>query len=108
MSAAKRVSIADAFEPVTVDLWGHEFHTVQATRSVVQQADKLEQQMEEVTDTDALVGLLGDALDIVLKPSDGRRTSPSKLIGEKWQADHVTVDQIVGVLEGIRDGQRPT
>jgi hypothetical protein len=105
MSAAKRVSIADAFEPVTVDLWGHEFHTVRPTRSVVQRADKLEEQMEQVTDTDALAGVLGDALDVMLKPCDGRRTSPSKLIGEKWQADQVTLPDVLDLTGRLNAGK---
>lgn len=107
-----KISIADYFQTVTVDLWDHEFERQIVTRSVRPQLAVIGEELNKAVndeDGDAVVEAIGKVLDLRLKPSDGKRTAASKLVNDKWLGDQVEVPQLLELLEEIGDaGNRPT
>lgn len=92
-----------------VDLFGSPFVTVAATKTVRQQADGLDAELEQVgEDDEKAIDVFGRILDVRLKPKGNGRKKPSQLLREKWDADQVTVEQIVSFLEALGDTDRPT
>jgi hypothetical protein len=107
-----RVSIADALATVTVELWGHEFEVQKVTRSAKTRLQPLSEKIDEAEDDDAWIDAVGALWDERLKPSDTKRTKPSKLLHDKWHADDVSVMQVVATLQDIGGAElgidRPT
>jgi hypothetical protein len=95
---------------VDVDLWGKKFETVPPTRSVLQQIAALEGKLREIPDdqTDDLVELLAQIIDLRLKPAGQGRKTASACILEKWNADELTVGQLIDFSEAVGDADRPT
>lgn len=92
-----------------VDLWGTPFVTVAATKTVRQQANGLDVELEQVgEDDEKAIDLFGRILDLRLKPKANGRKKPSQLLREKWDADQVTIDQIGAFLEALGDADPPT
>lgn len=101
------VSIGGDYHPVEVDLWGKQFVTVPATRSVSEKAEPLIDKLNEATDLEDIVKGIGALLDIKLNPVEGAKKA-STLVREKWKADEVTIDQLNKLLDDIREADRPT
>jgi hypothetical protein len=101
------LKIEQAFEPVEVDLWGHEFHTLPLTRSRNLEYQATQQRLAAAENDDDVVEAIAAAFDVRLKISDGKRTQPSKLILDKWNGDELTLDQLFGFLHTLGDA-RPT
>lgn len=96
------------FDPVVVDLWGHEFNTVPVTRSVAKRLGEHERKLSEEEDPDLVVELIAAMLDEHLKPSNGKRTKPSSIIKEKWEADELSLPQLTQLSADLADAGRPT
>lgn len=107
-----RVSIQpSAVKPVEVDLsippaeGDHVFVTVDITRTGQLQLDQLEAKLYTGIDSDEQVKVIGDILNIVLKPQQsGKRKKPSTILMDAWKAETITVGQLFALLSDIRDG----
>src|SRR5438132_8106 len=99
-----KVSIATAYEPVEVDLWGSTFTTVDATRSVAKKAGALQDKLAAAEDDDVAVKLLSQLLDLKLAGEE----KPSTLIDAKWKADELSVRQLLVFLESLGEAENPT
>lgn len=107
-----RVSITDVLATVTVDLWGHEFEVQKVTRSAKEKLGPLNEKIDQADDDDEWIDAVGALWDERLKPSDGKRTKPSKLLHDKWHGDEVSVTQVVAALTDMGGAElgieRPT
>lgn len=102
-----RIAIADAYETVEVDLWGEDYLTVDIPRSGIKKATALEEKLEKVEDVagDVAVDLIGQLLDLKLRPANGGRSKASTVIRKKWQADELTVRQLDAFLNALREAE---
>lgn len=104
------ISIARAYSPVEIDLWGAKFETVDVARSGMKKTQKLEEEIEaletseDTTDEilDTLVAKIGALLDVKLVAADGGKTKPSTLVAKKWKADELTLSQVAGFTDAMR------
>ena len=97
-----RVSMSQAYEPVEVEFFGHDFETVDVPRSGAKQATKLTEELEETADDDKIVELIGKLLDIKLVSTNGQKTKPSTLLKKKWNADEVSARRVMVFLQDLR------
>jgi hypothetical protein len=102
-----RITIDQAFEPVEVDLWGSEYRTRARTRTVQKQVQEKLAAFYASEDDDESVKLLGEAFDAWFEPV-GDAGKPSELVASKWEADELTVGQLLGFLDSLGDEARPT
>jgi hypothetical protein len=103
------MTAASTIDGVTVELWGTEFNLKPATRSVLKAAEEYERKLDEAKDADELVKLMGELLDIRVVPQNGKRKLASKIILEKWEADQVTLSQVLDFAHQIAEAtERPT
>jgi hypothetical protein len=95
---------------VDIDLWGKAFESVPPVRSVYKRIQELEQQLLAISDDDpdAQVRLTAEIIDLRLKPAGQGRKKASELIVEKWQADEITLGQLLDFVSAIGDADRPT
>lgn len=96
------------FGSVDVDLWGHPFETVPATRSVHRKQREISAKIDTVTDDDESVKLLAELVDLRLKPAGNGRKKASAFILEKWEADDLSVPQLEQFLDDLLATDRPT
>jgi hypothetical protein len=104
-----RLSIAQTYEPVEVDLWGSEFHTKPATRSSAKLGQEIQARIDAApNDSDEAVKALAELVDLRLQPANGKRTKASTLIVRKWEADELSMPQLFAFLEDLGEADRPT
>lgn len=107
-----RVSIAEAVEPVEVDLWADDggalFTVKPATRSVLKKADEVMEKLDAIKDDEQAVGMLAEMLDLRLVPANGKRTKASTIVTRKWEADELTLPQLIRFGERLSEAERPT
>lgn len=100
-----KVSIAEVLQTIEIDLWGHEYETVWVTKSTIDKAQALWTDAiaegREGGDRDLMIDKLGQLLDLRLKTDDAKAPKPSKLLRDKWDADEVAVDHVIGLLNTI-------
>lgn len=97
------ISIAQAYEPVEVDLWGELHKTHPITRSLEKKIDVVKEEIERAETTDAAVK--GFAKLIALHLGSPAVTAA---IEKKWKADELTVAELVTFAETLADAERPT
>lgn len=106
------VSIARAYRPVEVDLWGAAYETVDVTRSGARKVAEIEKQMGELEEgqSDEMIGLMAEMLDVKLANANGSKKKASTHIKAKWQADELSLDQLFSFLGQIAEAEqdRPT
>lgn len=97
------------YTAANVDLFGKEFVTVPATKTVRQQAAGLDAELEQFGDDDEkAIDTIGRILDLRLKPAGQGRKKPSELLREHWDNDEITIPQIWSFLEALGEADRPT
>lgn len=109
------VSIARTYAPVEIDLWGTKFETIDVPRSGAKKATQIEEEIDliaaDANGLDTLVDLMAQLMDIKLKKVDGTG-KPGTLIKKKWNADELTVPQLMAFMSAVRDaegeGNRPS
>lgn len=131
-----RLEIAQAYEPIEIDLWGTVFETRDVPRSGVKKTGELQQKLEAIQEAqakegeeipgvglvprdpkpdelDQMVGILAEMMDVKLVSTNGGRKKPSTLIKAKWQADDLSLGRLFTFVAEIRaaesgDGDPPT
>lgn len=109
-----RLAISDlTAASVEVDLWGTAFSAVPITRSRQKRLLELQKELDAIEDgahdaNDQAVSVLAEMLDQQLAPIGENDALASGVIVEKWQADELTVDQLVGFQERLVEAVRPT
>lgn len=106
-----KLSIAQSFEPVEVDLFGHDFETTKVTRTATLKLAEVEKTInaaQESEDVEQVVQAFGDMLDILLKSSDAKRTKPSTLIKDRWKNDDLALADLIAFVEDLGRAARPT
>lgn len=96
------ISIAQAYEPVEVDLWGELHKTRPITRSVEKRIDAAKEQVAKAETTDQGVKALAKLISLHL----GDDSIVSK-IEQKWKADELTVNQLVAFADQVAEADRP-
>lgn len=94
------------YTPVEVDLWGHPYETVAATRAVSEKARPLVDKLQTVESPDTLVETMAAIIDLRVRPVEGTRKA-STLIKAKWRDDEVTVDAVTQLMKDLREADRP-
>ena len=105
-----KLTLAQSFEAIEVDLFGHDFETRNVTRTTQLQLAELEQLAEQATesqDVDKMVEALAKVLDLRLKAADGKRTKPSTIIQQRWQADELNILELVKFVEELGAASAP-
>lgn len=106
-----KLTIAGSFEPVEVDLFGHEFETKQVTRSTQLALGELEELVdaaERDADADKMVEALAQVLDLQLKGTDSKRTTAGDVVRKKWQGDELNLLDLVKFVEDLGNASRPS
>lgn len=95
---------------VSVDLWGREFSCAPATRSVIKQVTVLQERVYQLGDeqADEIVDLLCQVVDLRLTPKGQARKKAGEIIREKWEADALTLHQLLAFMEAVGEADRPT
>jgi hypothetical protein len=95
---------------VDVEMWDKTFETIPATRSVERNVAALERQLTELPDddTDKMVELTAQVIDLRLKPKGNARKKAGELVIEKWQADELTLDALLQFVNDLGAADRPT
>lgn len=102
-----RVSIAEDYTPVDVDLWGVEFDAKPLSRSFSTEWTQALQKVWEADTDDEAVRLLGQALDLRLKPKGSSRKKPSTVLDEKWKGDKLTIGQVNSFIVNLGAADSP-
>lgn len=109
------VSIARAYNPVEVDLWGTKFETIDVPRSGAKKAQALEDEIDTIERGeemfDELVEKIAELMDIKLVPVEGSK-KPSTIVKKKWKSDDLSIGQLMSFFREVQqlegEGNRPT
>lgn len=104
--AQRKITIADTFEPIEVDLFGTLYKTVPITRSVQHAAVELEKEAGDIlndatANPDDQVAYLAKAIALRLKAADDAAPSAADQIVTLYTDDKLCLDQIVGLIEDL-------
>lgn len=110
------ISIARAYNPVEIDLWGAKYETIDVPRSGLKKVTKLETEVaglqsgaidvpEDSDELDVLVEKIGELLDVKLVAVGGGKSKPSTHIKKKWRADELTLPQLLGFMDEVGEGE---
>lgn len=101
-------------EPFDIDLWdgqgGGLYVCAPATKSVNDKGTPLLAEFNTAVaadEHDQAVEIMGQILDLRLSPVAGK-TKASTLVKRQWDADKVTVDELIALFEDIQEASRPT
>lgn len=106
-----KLTLAESYEPVEVDLFGHDFVTTNVTRTTQIELGKLETLVDDATenqDVDKMVEALAKVLDLRLKAADNKRTKPSTVIVQRWEADELNILDLVKFVEELGRASAPS
>ena len=95
----KPLSITDAIEPLTIDLWGNKYNSHALTKTESAEADSIREELESADDDDlsAIVKLRARSLALALKPIEDAREDIVELIVEKFEADELAVANLEAI-----------
>ena len=101
-----RITIADSFESVEVDLLGTVYKTIPITRSVQQKAVALEKESGSVLNDvdaspDSQVEYLAKQVGMQLVAVDPASPVADKLIVQLYKDDKLRLDQLVNLIEQL-------
>jgi len=102
------ITVPDTPDGITVELWGAQFTPRPATKSLANQAEPIAAKIHESADYDELIDAIGAVLDLKLANADRGRLAPSVLVKRRWDADEVSVPQLLALLNQIRVAEFPT
>lgn len=97
------IQIAQAYEPVEVDLWGELHKTRPVTRSVEKAIAKATEKLDAAGTTDLQVKCLAEIISLRLE----RSAAAAAAIDKKWKADELAVPQLVAFAERLAEADRP-
>lgn len=113
----RKLSAADIFDTLEVDLWGHLYTLRAITRSIVgkfEEAQKKAAELdadEKTSDSEALAAALIGIVDIVLEPV-GPIASAGELLTEQWEKDALGIDWLTAFVDTLTEEaqarRRPT
>jgi hypothetical protein len=104
--AQRKITIADTFEPIEVDLFGLIYKTVPITRSVQHAAVELEKEAGDIlndatANPDDQVAYLAKAIALRLKAVEDDAPSAAEQIVTLYKDDKLCIDQIIGLIEDL-------
>lgn len=104
------ITVADSFEPQTVDLLGTEYQTVPRTRSVTLAAQKLGQDEGGVLDDenaspDLQVDYLARMLALRLKPTADGAPDAADHLRALWEQDRLSLDQLLKLIDDLETAE---
>lgn len=119
-----RISVG-SYEPAEVELWGHEFETVEVTKKLRKKLKPYGEKVVKIGDgtypelpenegldedqiEDKAVAEIGAMLDIRLRATDGKRTKPSTLLTRKWNDGTISLARAFGILGSIGRADLPS
>lgn len=102
-----KISMA-GLEPADVDLWGRDFVTIPATKSVLEAVAGLEKELGDAEGNDQAFDVLVKIVDLRLKPKGQGRKSAGEILREKWDADELPLVQLEHFLAQLEGADRPT
>lgn len=106
-------SLGEAVASAEVDLFGSIFTVRPMTASIESSFEIAENDyLTAIGDPDGasgkdVIAAVGAVLDIMLKPAEGGKRKPSKILTEKWVADAVALEDVLGLVGAITS-PRPT
>lgn len=113
--AARRLSAADLFDTLDVDLWGNHYTLREITRSVIVKLNDAQKQLEgldeEKADTDEFAHAMIQIVDVLLKPVDDGPPA-TDVLTPLWDDDKMGVDWLTAFVETLQEEagarRRPT
>lgn len=87
---------------VEVDLFGRLFTLKTVTRSVQRSMDEMLERLNAAGEADDVVNAVGDLFDLLLAPTNGQRTTPKKIVADKWQGDELTLASLLAFLGDLQ------
>lgn len=111
----RRLSAAEVFDEVEVDLWGEVFRLREITRSVSERIDTASKQAEEVGDEasgDEAAAALITVIDVLLEPVNADGVTAGELLRARWEDDTLGLDRLAAFAESMQEEagarRRPT
>jgi hypothetical protein len=102
-----KIKLGDSGQTIEVDLWGAGYTAAPLTKSVIAKVEKAQQRLEAADSSNQTVKAVGALLDVRLVPTNGAGP-PSKLVQEKWDADELSMDQLLGFWQNLAEAGIPT
>ena len=100
--------ISTEYNPAEVELWGHEFETIEVTKSLRKKLAPFQEKIDLAVDDEDVIQAVGFVLDGRLKATDGKRKKPSTLLNEQWDKDKISVARAMGILSSIGRADLPS
>lgn len=110
---SRKLSAAEIFETVEIDLWGNEYTLRQLTRSMSEKFSTAQKHISTLdeNDTDGVAHALIDLLDIILKPADDGQPA-SAVLTPMWDEDNLGLDWLNAFAQAVQEEaaarRRPT
>lgn len=92
---------------VEVELWERLFLARPMTRALTLELADLERQVHAAKTSDEAVERLAALIGAVLEPTGGQRKTADVLIVEKWQANELSVQQLMDFNDQLQGRQAP-
>jgi hypothetical protein len=91
-----------------VDVFGLAYRIRALTRSVQHALDKVDKEMRVImkdddADGDALVRILGGALDALLAPEGNNARQVGEVVSEKWESDELSIDALRVFVDDLQE-----
>lgn len=104
-----RISVG-SYEPAEVELWGHEFETVEVTKKLRKQLRLHSETIENTDDEDETIESIGAILNLRLVHADKQRTKPSTLLKQRWESEDegISLARAMGILAAIGRADLPS
>lgn len=107
---SKKISAADLFEDVEIDLWGNQFLLREGTLKVGEQYEALQKQLQDKDENEEATALematiYVDMLDIMLEPvagESGKKTKAKTILLGKYKANEIGLDRIIALSNAIQ------
>lgn len=97
-------------EAIEVELDGRTFNVTALTRSQHKLLEEAEKALSGAEETDDVVKAILGIVDVLVRPTGTQRKTAGEVLLAMWEADKVSINQITGLLEDLREAAegRPT
>jgi hypothetical protein len=115
MAMARKLSAADLFDTLEVDLWGNNYTLREITRSVNDRLTEAQAKVDKLDDDspgDEIAEAVIGVADVLLAPAGSDVPPAAEVLGKRWEADELGLDWLQAFAESLQEEagarRRPT
>jgi hypothetical protein len=112
---ARKLSAANVFDTLEVDLWGNQYTLREITRSVgdkLTDAQAKARALDDDSPADDVAAAVIGVVDVLLQPGGTDVPDACELLGGRWEADDLGLDWLNAFAESLQEEagarRRPT